>query len=146
MTIICDLDGTLCNSSHRQHFMRQKPKDWESFYAAAGNDPANVEVLRFLDASVPIRNILLVSGRPDKYRDLTTAWLEKFKVPWHGLFMRKTGDYRSDYIVKKEIFENEIYPRCEKGTSFLCIDDRNQVVDMWRSLGLQCWQVADGNF
>ena len=30
----------------------------------------------------------------------------------------------------------------------LCVfDDRNQVVDMWRNgLGLQCFQVADGNF
>ena len=26
------------------------------------------------------------------------------------------------------------------------LDDRNQVVEMWRSLGLTCLQVADGDF
>jgi hypothetical protein len=26
------------------------------------------------------------------------------------------------------------------------LDDRNQVVDMWRSIGLPCFQVAPGNF
>ena len=26
------------------------------------------------------------------------------------------------------------------------LDDRNQVVDMWRDIGLTCLQVADGNF
>ena len=29
---------------------------------------------------------------------------------------------------------------------FLVVDDRNKVVDMWRSLGLTVFQVADGNF
>lgn len=146
MTIICDLDGTLCNSNHRQHFMQQKPKNWAAFYGGISDDPCNVEVARFLDASKSIRNILLVSGRPDTYRDQTIAWLTKFNIPWNGLFMRKAGDYRKDCIVKREIFENELLPMSESGTSFLCIDDRNQVVEMWRSLGLQCWQVAPGDF
>ena len=26
------------------------------------------------------------------------------------------------------------------------LDDRNGVVEMWRSLGLKCLQVAEGNF
>jgi hypothetical protein len=26
------------------------------------------------------------------------------------------------------------------------LDDRNQVVDMWRSIGLICLQVAEGDF
>ena len=26
------------------------------------------------------------------------------------------------------------------------LDDRNRVVEMWRSLGLTCLQVADGDF
>jgi hypothetical protein len=28
----------------------------------------------------------------------------------------------------------------------LVLDDRNSVVKMWRSLGLECWQVAEGDF
>ena len=29
---------------------------------------------------------------------------------------------------------------------FLVVDDRNKVVDMWRSLGLTVFQVAEGDF
>ena len=35
----------------------------------------------------------------------------------------------------------------EEWEPIMVFDDRNQVVDMWRNgLGLQCFQVADGNF
>jgi hypothetical protein len=29
---------------------------------------------------------------------------------------------------------------------FLVVDDRNKVVDMWRTLGLTVFQVAEGDF
>ena len=34
----------------------------------------------------------------------------------------------------------------DKDDVFAVFDDRQQVVDMWRSNGLTCFQVADGNF
>ena len=34
----------------------------------------------------------------------------------------------------------------DKDDVFAVFDDRNQVVDMWRSNGLTTFQVADGNF
>jgi len=57
--------------------------------------------------------------------------------------MRATGDNRKDSIVKKEIYEGIIKPVFD--VKFV-LDDRNQVVEMWRSLGLTVLQVADGNF
>ena len=33
-----------------------------------------------------------------------------------------------------------------KYSASIVLDDRKQVVDMWRSLGLTCLQVADGDF
>ena len=57
--------------------------------------------------------------------------------------MRKGGDKRIDSIVKKELYRKYIEPFYRVK---LVLDDRNQVVDMWRDLGLPCWQVAPGNF
>ena len=34
----------------------------------------------------------------------------------------------------------------DKDDVFAVFDDRQQVVDMWRSNGLTCFQVADGDF
>jgi hypothetical protein len=59
------------------------------------------------------------------------------------LFMRKNGDYRKDAIIKKEIFDNNI--RGKFNIDF-ALDDRNQCCEMWRSLGLTCLQVANGDF
>jgi hypothetical protein len=61
----------------------------------------------------------------------------------YRLIMRATGDMRKDSIIKQELLEREIVPN-----SFVdfVLDDRNQVVDMWRSLGLTCLQVDYGDF
>jgi hypothetical protein len=57
--------------------------------------------------------------------------------------MRKYGDFRQDSIVKQEIYEQLIAPDYD----ILCVlDDRQQVVDMWREIGLTCLQVAPGDF
>jgi hypothetical protein len=59
------------------------------------------------------------------------------------LFMRKTGDIRSDDIVKREIYETHIKPEW----NVVCVlDDRQRVVDMWREIGLTCLQVDYGDF
>jgi hypothetical protein len=57
--------------------------------------------------------------------------------------MREAGDHRPDWIVKKEIYNNLISKEFDVKLVF---DDRQQVVDMWRSIGLTCFQVAEGNF
>ena len=58
--------------------------------------------------------------------------------------MRETADFRSDSIIK-----HEIYQLCIKGkydVQFV-LDDRQKVVDMWRNaIGLTTLQVAEGNF
>ena len=57
--------------------------------------------------------------------------------------IRLVGDKSKDTIIKKEIEGGEIQGSYNV---LFVLDDRNVVVDQWRSLGLQCFQVADGNF
>lgn len=140
--IIVDLDGTLCNVDHRLHFVRDKRKNWNKFFLELVNDPINVwchEIIkRFSDYQ-----ILLVSGRPEDHRDITEQWLEEKGIEYKSLHMRKTGDFRKDDIVKTEIYNSFIKDNYDV---LFTIDDRKQVVDMWRSLGLVCLQCAEGNF
>lgn len=58
--------------------------------------------------------------------------------------MRAAGDYRKDAVIKKEMFDTQI-----EGKYFVefVLDDRNQVVDLWRKdLNLPCFQVYYGDF
>ena len=88
--------------------------------------------------------IVFCSGRTDGSRASTAAWLaEHVGVPYEALHMRAAGDQRKDSIVKAEIFEKHIR-HAYRVVGVL--DDRMQVVRMWRALGLTVLQVAEGDF
>ena len=87
--------------------------------------------------------ILFVSGREDTCEDVTREWLRLNCPPYLFLHMRKAKDFREDSVVKREIYENLIEPFFDV---VLVFDDRNQVVDMWREIGLKCLQVQEGDF
>lgn len=149
-TIVCDLDGTLANCEHRVHHVANKPKNWDAFYAGIPGDTVNLAVLNvlhtYLTAEVSYE-LIFCSGRPERCREDTVAWIHKagfhrgHKAPY-TLLMRKDGDFRADYIVKQEILDNHI----DKDRVLFVLDDRQQVVDMWRRNGLTCFQVAPGDF
>ena len=116
------------------------PFDWDK----VGIDTRN-EVVHSIVSRLPDRTrILFVSGRDEVCRRETQEWLAKHYQNIHeGLFMRPAGDQRKDAIVKQELYEANIKGRYN--VRFV-LDDRDQVVKMWRGLGITCLQVADGNF
>jgi predicted kinase len=130
---IFDIDGTLAKMNGRS------PYD----YSKVGNDVPNhsiTMIARLLKQSgLPI---YIMSGRPETCREETEKWLRDNSVPFELLFMRAEGDKRKDSIVKEELYRMKLEPFCNVLAVF---DDRNQVVDMWRSLGLTCLHVDYGN-
>jgi len=129
--VICDLDGTMALLNGRN------PYDASTCEQDLLNEPVAM-VLRSLK-----KPIIFMSGREEKYREPTQRWLAKHDFLTYDLYMRMTGDKRRDSIVKEELF-NE-YVRGKYNVT-LVLDDRNQVVSLWRSLGLTCLQVSDGDF
>jgi hypothetical protein len=127
--IICDLDGTLALLNGRS------PYD----ASTCEQDGLNRVVADLIRGKL----VILVSGREEKYRSQTLAFLQKHRIDYAQLQMRATGDFRKDALIKREIFENHIRNRYNIEW---VLDDRNQVVQMWRQLGLTCLQVADGDF
>lgn len=133
--IICDLDGTLA-------IFGKDRNPYDRDFTEDNLNGTVAEVLRTYKEQLG-NAILLVSGRKDTYREQTEIWLEKYAIEYDKLIMRKGDDSRKDYIVKKEIYDVEI--KGKYNVDFV-LDDRNQVVELWRDLGLTCFQVADGNF
>ena len=133
--IICDLDGTLALINGRNPFDASKC-DEDSLNEPVANTLINYKKLKY--------SIILLSGREEKFREPTLRFLTKHSIDFDSLLMRKTSDSRKDAIIKKEIFDAEI--RDKYFVEFV-LDDRNQVVDMWRNeLQLTCFQVYYGNF
>ena len=133
--IICDLDGTLCLMNGRSPFDASR----------CDEDLPNIPVVNMVKIYLQLGyKIILASGREDTFKPQTVTWLERYDITYEKLIMRKAGDFRKDAIIKKEIFQNHI-----EGKYFveLVLDDRNQVVDLWRNeLQLPCFQVFYGDF
>ena len=130
--IIVDIDGTIALKGNRD------PYD----YALVREDFPNKKVISVVMQLENWNDVVFVSGRSKICREDTEQWLAQIGFEKPELYMRRLDDYRSDEIVKKEIYYRHISPR-----NVLCVfDDRNKVVKMWRELGLTCLQVADGDF
>jgi len=133
--LICDLDGTLSLITNRSPFDGSK----------CGQDLPNSPVVNLIKNYQKLGfKILLLSGRDGQYMPETKEWLVKNEVIYDELWMRAPKDSRKDSIIKREIFENNID---DKYCVEFVLDDRNQVVDLWRNdLNLPCFQVYYGNF
>ena len=133
--LICDLDGTLALMNGRNPFDA----------ALCESDLLNRPVAKVLTVFRALGyKILLLSGRKDEHKPQTINWLNQHGIAFDLLEMRQAADNRVDAIVKKELFDAHI-----AGQYFIefVLDDRDQVVDLWRSqLGLPCFQVNYGDF
>lgn len=132
---VFDIDGTLAH-----HNNERSPYDWYK----VGNDVVDNVVaneLRFHYTAG--HKIFIVSGRDSVCMLETMMWLDNNKIPYHELYMRPTNDSRKDTIIKREIYENCIK---DKYNVKIVYDDRLSVCEMWRTLGLKCFNVEYGDF
>ncbi len=143
--IIFDIDGTLANIEHRRAYVRTKPKNWPAFNRAMVNDTPYQDIVWLYKTLQKQEDtvMLIASGRGEEERHVTTTWLSAYGIVFKQLYMRPANDSRQDNIIKEEILEQI---RVEYGEPFMVVDDRNQVVDMWRTNGVRCLQCAPGDF
>lgn len=148
--IVCDLDGTISLFNAKRNDgtvdVRHSKAHTRSPYDASkcDDDFLNEAVADVIEAmSRAGHYIIFCSGREDTYREQTERFLKKHLRAPYELYMRKAEDMRKDSVIKSEIYDMHIAPNYNV---HFVLDDRDQVVNLWRSKGLQCWQVAPGNF
>lgn len=144
-TICCDLDNTLAETSHREHFLQGTKRNWRGFFEAMGEDKINVWCKELLNGMGYCAEVVIVSARPDDYRKITESWLLHNEVRYDNLIMRSRGDFRKDSIVKLQLYEFEIKTRYNV---LFWVDDRKQVIDEMRNNGVIVLDCAGekGNF
>ena len=134
--VLVDCDGTIALSPHRS------PYDFSKVSGDIRNEP----VARLVDYLTEQYKIIFVSGRDETCRKETEQWI-KDNMNWNiegiELYMRPAGNKEKDVLIKKRIYEDKIKG---KYNVWIVIDDRKQVVDGWRALGLTCLQCAEGLF
>lgn len=152
--IICDLDGTLTKMNGKRG-----PFDWDKVDLDEINKPVKfiLDLIKEKNHQQTERiEIIFLSGRDERAEKKTKKWLlsvgfltkgtasDEFKERGYKLYMRSEGDSRKDSIIKKELYEKYIK---NKYNVLFVLDDRNQVVDLWRKeIGIPCFQVDYGDF
>ena len=144
--VIFDVDGTLMDIRERRKFVEQKPKDWNSF-----NNHKNVMMDKPFDAVFLLAKtlqeagfgIILSSGRKQSLETITLQQVEKEGLSPDMWFFRSETDFRPDNELKASHL-NKI--RAEGIEPIMAFDDRDSVVDFWRSEGIKTFQPERGNF
>jgi len=138
--IIFDIDGTLADCGHRLHHIQGGKKDWPAFFGAMADDIAIEPVCDHLRLCADRHPIILCSGRPEDYRAVTERWLTDNDIEYRALYMRASGDYRADDVVKSQLLDGIL---ADGHQPILVVDDRPRVIAMWRARGLTCFQCRE---
>jgi hypothetical protein len=138
---IFDIDGTISDTSWRVHLVREKPRNYDLFHAGIEKDLPIIPTILFLEDTSEHSHIFFVTGRPEKCRDMTIDWLNKYiDISHHQytLLMRQDLDHSPDFIVKRKIL-HEIQ-RAGYSPRF-AVEDRKQVKQMYVKEGIFVFDV-----
>ena len=125
MIIITDLDGTLAHSAWRKSLQ----PDWDAYFAASKEDKPNAPMVALINALAQTCRVVCITGRPEKWRQLTMNWLLKHKVGIDELVMRPADDYRTSPLLKPAL------ARVLKDNIIIAIDDRADVILAYAAAG-----------
>ena len=101
--VVFDIDGVLADGEHREHFLAARPKDWTSFFAFLCADEPIERGIECLRALMVTNDCVLLSGRPERTRTATLAWLAACGVGQLPVYLRPDRDYRPAPQFKAEV-------------------------------------------
>lgn len=148
--VIFDLDGTLFHMNGKRG-----PFDWDK--VDEDDVDENIKMLNdiisyYAESNLimdnngkyaPACKIMIFTGRDGLAEEKTKECLEINDIAYDEMFIKGENDNRKDTVVKKEMYDENIKDKY----NVICIfDDRQQIVDMWRDMGLTVCQVANGDF
>ena len=141
--VVFDMDGVLSDASRRQHYLDRPFRDWEAFFQACGDDDLIAEVARLLDVLDPDLRVLLLTARPQRVRDQTLAWLQRYGLRWDLLVMRDWDDYGSSRSYKQRVVGEFRDYGFELRLAF---EDDRRNVDMFHAEGVPCVYIHSGYY
>lgn len=133
---VFDVDGVLADVRHRLPHVQRRPKDWPAFFAAMGEDgPLDVGIRLAHDQVAQGHEVVYLTGRNERHRATTEAWMRRHGLPEGRLVMRPEHDRRP-----ARLFKPEALRRLARSTRVVAvIDDDEAVVSALRAAG---WPVV----
>lgn len=134
---VVDIDGVLANVEHRLHHLSGRPKDWAAFFGAMGDDqpyPEGIELVTLLAHEHEVRYL---SGRPERTRAVTQAWLAAHGAPAGPITLRPDDDRRPARLYKVGVLRR----LAEHREVAMLVDDDPAVCTAARAAGFTVYEV-----
>lgn len=139
--ILCDLDGTLCNTHRRRHLdpMINPESSWPEYAKACLTDFPIYTTINLLRHYSEMNWIHLISGRDSSAITETRQWLTNYCVPYDNLTLRTDNnasnvDIKIDYVRKVKFLGF---------TPVLLIDDLQEVCEAVAEEGVPTLQIRE---
>ncbi|WP_330333845.1 hypothetical protein OHS33_31700 [Streptomyces sp. NBC_00536] len=130
---VFDIDGTLSDTAHRQHFLERRPRDWDGFFGAAQDDPPLAKGVAMAVGSAADCEVVYLTGRPERCRADTLEWLARHGLPEGRVWMRGDQDRRPARTTKLEVLR-----RIARGREVrMLVDDDELVCQAVRAAGFR---------
>lgn len=128
---VFDLDGTLSDTRHRLHYVEAQPKRWNAFFDQARHDAPLTEGVELALRWSGECDLAYVTGRPERCRQDTLAWLREQGLPIGALWMRADQDRRPARVAKLQLLRRLARERAVE----VVVDDDVRVCQAYESAG-----------
>lgn len=151
--VVVDMDHTLCESHWRDHLVEGVEKTYENFIEynrLAKDDLPNHDVAWLVRTlkNDEATHIVIATARPEDNRAITAHWLREHGIPYDGLLMREVDDPSPSPIFKAASVIDYVNKKLGvvkiKDFVAMVIDDRPDVLEAFRGLGVTTMQVRHG--
>jgi phosphoglycolate phosphatase-like HAD superfamily hydrolase len=139
-TAVIDLDGVVADVRHRLHHLDGRRRNWDAFFAELADDPVLPEGVAVVERLRQDHRIVYLTGRPERTRQATVAWLERHGLPRGDLLMRGDDDRRPARQTKVQAVRALI---AAGHTVAVVVDDDPQVCAAMRDRG---WPVLEADW
>jgi hypothetical protein len=137
---VVDIDGVVADVRHRLHYIEGRPRHWDRFFSAATDDPPLPEGVALVKELSADHDVLWLTGRPERTRRATKAWLAAQRLPTDPLIMRPNRDFRPARVTKRDELRRL---RADREIAIV-VDDDPQVLELLAAEGfptrLADWQ------
>ena len=134
---VIDIDGVVADVRHRLRHVEGRPKDWDAFFAAAVDDPPLEPGITRVQELSREHDLVFLTGRPERCRSDTVAWLTAHGLGGWPVRMRREGDRRPARATKV----SELDRLSRSAVVALVVDDDPAVCAALRAAGYQVEQA-----
>ena len=131
--LVIDIEGTLSNAKHRMHLLKENK--FLEFQKQFEFDTLNKNVFLFIKQFKQFREveIILLTAKQERYRDIVIKWLQKYNIKYDKLIMK--NEDISDINFK------ERYAKNHKEEILFALEDVGKIAKMFSDNGIPCLRI-----